>query len=82
MLGCGPLHDLMLVMVHLFNASVSMKVSQEENLRKTILNKNEKNDASKKFKESLQEQFWQRQQLRISYATPRGGNTNIGMTVH
>ena len=82
LLGCGPLHDNMLVMVHLWNASVSMKISQAENARNTLLNKTEKKDAKKEITENLQEEFWQRMQLRINYATPRGGNTNIGMTAH
>ena len=59
-----------------------MRISQEENARKTLLNKTEKKDAKKKITEKYQEEFWQKLQLRINYATPRGGNTNIGMTVH
>ena len=81
-LGCGPLHDYMLVMVHLCKASVSKRIIQTENTRQAPLTKPEKKDAEKKFTENYQEEFWQSLQLRISYATPRGGNTNIGQTAH
>ena len=81
-LGCGPLHDYMLVMVHFLNASVSRKIVYCELERQATFTKEEKSDKQKELKEIYQGEFWERKQLKINYVNPKGGTTNVGRTAH
>ena len=81
-LGCGPLHDYMLVMVHLLNASVSRKIILSEIARQAVFSKDEKSDKLKELKEFYQTEFWERLQLKVNYVNPKGGTTNVGKTAH
>jgi hypothetical protein len=81
-LGCGPLHDYMLVMVHFLNASVSKKIFVKEQERQELFTKEKKKEEQKSAKENYQNEFCERLQLKINYVNPKGGTTNVGRTAH